>query len=141
VGTPLPPSNNSKQISQSTISTALTAVSAKESSQVVITAPLDDSVVDVIETISGYVTNKNASVLVIIQPLETQDCWAQKPVIVSNDGTWRASVQFGENTSAHSGKSYEVRAFANPYTAIDPGKTVCWPEADAISHPLYLKRQ
>jgi hypothetical protein len=112
-----------------------------DSLRVAITAPTNDSVVDVHDNISGTVSDKKASVWIVIQPLETMGCWIQKRILVDTNGTWIASVQFGESTPEHSGKRYEVRAFANPHSNLSPGPTACWPKADAQSAALYVRRR
>lgn len=103
-----------------------------------ITAPENNSFVNVYDRVSGLVSDRQAHLWVVVQPLQTQDCWVQKPVIVDSRGIWTASVQFGEDKSLHSGKTYEVRVLANPIQKLVPGRTICWPEADAVSGPLYL---
>jgi hypothetical protein len=105
-----------------------------------ITAP-PNSEVDVHDFIMGKVSDKDSHVWLVIQPLETMACWVQKPVIVDDDGTWKASVQFGEHKTEHSGKRYEIRALANPRLALAPGPTKCWPQAEAISAALYVRRR
>jgi hypothetical protein len=91
--------------------------------------------------ISGTVSDKNANVRVVIHPIETPDCWAQMPAVVGDDGTWSVVAQFGENDPSHSGKGYEVRAFANPRANLSPGPTPCWPQAAANSDALYVTRR
>jgi hypothetical protein len=106
-----------------------------------ITAPPNNSEVNVHDFIIGKVSDKDSRIWLVIQPLETMACWVQKPVIVDDDGTWKASVQFGDYTVQHSGKPYEVRALANPRSTLTPGPTECWPQAEAASAGLYVKRR
>lgn len=106
-----------------------------------ITSPPNNSEVDVHDFVTGKVSDKDSHVWLIIQPLQTMVSWVQKPVIVDNAGTWKASVQFGEYTAEHSGKRYEVRAFGNPHSGLAPGPTECWPQAEAISAALYVTRR
>jgi len=97
--------------------------------------------VNVRHEIAGIVSSGGARVFVIIQPRETSDCWVQNPILVNSDRTWRVFAQFGEQTSGHSGKAYEVRALANPKGSLRPGRTSCWPEAEAYSDPIYVVRK
>ena len=91
--------------------------------------------------VSGAVSDKSARVWLVVHPQETSDCWIQNPILANADGTWRLLAQFGENDPAHSGKPFEIRAFANPKSALRPGKTTCWPEAEAHSDPVYVIRK
>jgi hypothetical protein len=71
-------------------------------------------------------------VWLVVQPIETGDCWVQNPILVNNDGEDRAD---------HKGKRYEIRAFANPKATTGPGRVTCWPEAEAWSDGVQLVRQ
>ena len=109
---------------------------------VAITDPINNSLVDVHDRISGTVSNQEAHVWAVIRPVQTQDCWVQMPILVNSSGSWTVAVQFGEFESNHSGKPYEVRVFANPHQILMPGRTTtCWPEADAFSNALYVTRR
>ena len=111
---------------------------------ITIQRPVQNEVVNVRHEVSGVVSSTSSAqgpVSVIVQPQETGDCWVQTPAMVNSDGTWRATVQFGEATAAHSGKPYEIRALQKPKTALSIGKTVCWPAAEAYSDPVYVRRK
>lgn len=128
---PKPPPSQGKQ----------TRTTKNTSLSVIITAPRNAPEVDVHDFIEGKVSDKDAHVWLVIQPLETMACWVQKPVIVDDTGTWKASVQFGEYTADHRGKRYEVRALVNPHSALVSGPIECWPQAEATSTPLFVKRR
>jgi hypothetical protein len=112
-----------------------------QSLSLTIEKPSQNESVGVRHEISGTVSTRSARVWVIIQPREIGDCWVQTPIIVNSDQSWRLLAQFGEDTPEHWKKSYEVRALANPKGDLRPGKTSCWPEAEAYSDPLYVIRK
>ncbi|MDH5181608.1 MAG: hypothetical protein OEZ39_15565 [Gammaproteobacteria bacterium] len=108
-----------------------------------ITAPATNSTVELHDVIRGRVSNPAvAEVWVVIHPVQSVDCWLQKPALVSADGSWMATVQFGkgEGEGSSGGLPYEVRALAGLRQPPIPGKTNCWPEAEVISRALYVKR-
>lgn len=107
---------------------------------IAIVSPTSNTTVEMHDRLRGTVTDAGASIWIVVHPIETMDCWIQKPVIVDQDGSWVANVQFGEDKPKHSGSPYEVRALANPKQALKPGKTSCWPEAVATSRPLFVRR-
>lgn len=109
--------------------------------KIAITEPRNNSRVDIYDRISGTVSDKNAEVWIVLHPTQTPDCWVQTPVLVNSNGTWTASVQFGEQGPSQIGKPYEIRAFANPRSRLSPGRTTCWPKAVANSDALYVNRR
>lgn len=108
---------------------------------IAITAPRNNSEVNVSDMVKGTALRKPSQVWLVIQPRKIKTCWAQGPAIVTDDGKWETSIQFGEDSTDYKGEEYEVRAFVNPHSSLKPGRTQCWPEADAVSAPLYVRRR
>ena len=106
-----------------------------------IQTPTQKELVEVMHKVAGTVSERSAKVWLVVQPRETTDCWIQKPILVNSDGSWQLMAQFGEEKSEHSGKSYEIRALANPKSTMRIGKTSCWPEAAVYSDPVYVVRK
>lgn len=124
-------------------STALLATYsiAAEVPTVRIDSPSTNSIVDQRQEISGTVTPSGAEVWVVIRPMETSDFWVQPQVTVGNDGKWTALVYFGDPGGAHSGKKFEVRAFANPSTPLKEGKGKSWPKSSTQSDVFRYTRR
>lgn len=108
--------------------------------QITIDSLQNNATVDVHEIISGRISIKNTHLWIVIHPIETQDCWVQLPVSINKAGEWIASVQFGEKTSAHNGKKFEVRALADKNNVLKPGRTRCWPKVAYQSASIYVER-
>ena len=98
--------------------------------------------VEVFQDVSGRVSDPKASVWLVIQPRESpSDCWVQPQAAVDSNGVWHVPAQFGEDTPAHTGKRYLVRAVANPREDLRQGKRPCWPAAEAASNLLNAYRR
>lgn len=106
-----------------------------------IDSPPGNSVVDQRQEISGTVSPSTAKVWLVIRPMETSDFWVQPPVTVDTDGKWAVVVYFGDPGAAHSGKRYEVRAFADPVIPLKEGKSASWPAAAGQSDVLRCTRR
>ena len=107
-----------------------------------IDTPAQNTVVDQRQEITGRVTPPNATVVVVVHPMENSDYWAQPSVTVGNDGAWSVLVYFGEPGAAHAGKRFEVRAFASPRAPVNEGRTSGWPVAAAQSNVMrYTRRE
>jgi hypothetical protein len=116
-------------------------VTASEQLRVVITSPKSGTVVEYRHEVNGTVSDPNADVWVVIRPVETSDFWVAPPVTVKEDGSWKVKAYFGEDKPEHSGKPFEVRAFANPVGNISEGKTTQWPRAAAKSNVANVVRK
>jgi len=121
--------------------TAMSQPGGKQTLSIKIQKPAQKELVGVKHEVAGTVSDRSAKVWLVVRPRETADCWIQNPILVNNDGSWRLLSQFGEEKPEHSGKPYEIRALANPKTTMRPGKTICWPEAEVYSDPVYVVRK
>jgi hypothetical protein len=106
-----------------------------------IDSPKTNSIVDQRQEMSGTVFPASAEVWVVIRPTETSDFWVQRQITVGNDGKWTVEVYFGDPGETHSGKKYEVRAFANPSSPLKEGKGKSWPKSAAQSDLFRYSRR
>ena len=120
---------------------SVSEVPAAEQLTISLTAPKKGVGVTHRHEVSGKVSDSKADVWVVVRPVEQSDFWVQPPVTVDNDGTWKVTVYFGEAGSAHVGKRFEVRAFANPTGKISEGKSAQWPKAAARSNVVEVVRK
>ena len=121
--------------------TILFAVTASaEDLKITITDPTEGSKVVHREYVKGTVSDSHADVWVVIHPVETSDFWIQLPVTVKNNGTWKVKAYFGR-AGKDIGKEFEIRAFANPVSALQEGKSSNWPSSEARSDVIDVIRK
>ena len=121
--------------------TILFAVTASaEDLKITITDPTEGSKVVHREYVKGTVSDSHADVWVVIHPVETSDFWIQPPVTVKNNGTWKVKAYFGR-AGKDIGKEFEIRAFANPVSALQEGKSSNWPSSEARSDVIDVIRK
>lgn len=108
--------------------------------KITITDPADGSKVIQREYVKGTVSDPHADVWVVIHPVETSDFWIQPPVTVKNNGTWKVKAYFGR-AGMDVGKEFEIRAFANPVSALQEGKSSNWPSSEARSDVVDVIRK
>ena len=121
---------------------SITALHAQDTSRtltVSILTPLDSSQVVPRQIITGSVSDPSVQVWVVIMPEETNEYWVQPRTAVRKDGTWSVRAYLGEEGTP-SGTPFQVRAFANPRSALKPGRTNDWPEAEAESELVFVTR-
>jgi hypothetical protein len=110
--------------------------------KLLIDAPCDGAKVAQRHFVQGVVTDAKAQVWVIVHPMETSDYWAQPNVTVRDGGKWKVLAYFGEPGAQHSGKSFEVRAVANPKLPLKEGQMLAkWPEAESTSQTIEVVRE
>lgn len=114
---------------------------AQQSLDITIENPASQARVKPRDTISGKVSDPNATVWVVIHPKLTSDFWVQPPVTVDNDGTWEVEGHFGREGAVDSGKPYEIRAFANPAGELVEGLRTDWPSGAAKSRVIKATRE
>ena len=114
-------------------------VSAQEIS-ISITEPMNDSKVSHREYVKGKVSDPLAIVWIVIHPVETSDFWIQPPVTVKNNGDWKVKAYFGR-AGKDSSKEFEIRAYANPSSALSEGRSGMWPKAQAQSDVIDVTRR
>ena len=109
--------------------------------KITITAPCDAAKVAPRHFVEGIVVDPNAQVWVVIHPMEVADYWVQPSVTVREGGKWKVLCYFGE-PGQHSGKPYEVMAFANPKQTLREGQVLPnWPEAQSKSQVIEVFRE
>lgn len=109
--------------------------------RITITAPCEGAKVAPRHFVEGLVSNENAQVWVVIHPMEVADFYVQPTVTVREGGKWKVLCYFGE-PGQHSGKRYEVMAFANPKEKMNQGKLLGnWPAAEAKSQVIEVVRE
>ena len=107
---------------------------------ITITEPADGSKVVHREYVKGTVSDPHSDVWVVIHPVETSDFWIQPPVTVKNNGTWKVKAYFGR-AGMDIGKEFEIRAFANPASSLQEGKSSNWPSSEARSDVIDVIRK
>lgn len=94
------------------------------------------------QLVQGLVTDPGAEVWVVVHPTEVSDYWVQPRVTVRSAGSWKVSIYVGRPGNVDSGKLFEVRAVARPKIELQEGVVLDkWPEAEAISEVVELKRR
>jgi len=106
-----------------------------------LTDPVDGAEVPERPIISGKVSDPKATVWVVVHPMEVSDRWVQPAVTVRRDGTWKVQVYIGRPGNLDVGKSFVVRAIANPKMDLREGMVIPnWPESAAQSDVVEWKR-
>jgi hypothetical protein len=105
-------------------------------------APTEASQVDERPIVEGLVSDPKSEVWVIVHPLEVSDYWVQPRATVRQGGKWKVKIYIGRPGVADVGKSFEIRAVANPLANIKEGDILDnWPQADAISDVVEVTRR
>jgi len=105
-------------------------------------SPLDNGNVVERDFVEGTVSDPRASVSVIVHPMEVGDYWVQQNVNVRKNGTWRVQIHIGRPGAVDAGKRFEIRAVANPNTALREGtKLSTWPQVQAQSDIIEVTRR
>jgi hypothetical protein len=121
---------------------ALWAESAVAQLKVEITAPPDKASVLQRPIVEGRVSDPSATVWVVVHPLEVSDYWVQPRVTVRANGSWKVQIHIGRPGSVDVGKTFEIRAVANPESNLSEGKILPnWPKARAISDVIEVTRK
>ena len=107
-----------------------------------ITAPSDKSSVLERPIVEGTVADPNASVWVIVHPLEVSDYWVQPSITVRPDGAWKVQIYIGRPGNVDIGKRFEIRAVLNPHDQLSEGKILAtWPKGAALSNVIEVTRK
>lgn len=107
-----------------------------------ITAPKEGQEVPERPNVEGIVDDASSDVWVVLHPLEVSECWVQPEVFVHDDGSWITSIYVGRPGRADLGKQFQIRAVVNPVDDLKEGDIVrCWPEAEAQSDLVVVKRK
>lgn len=107
---------------------------------ITISVPVQGSLVDQRQDISGSVSDPAANVFVVVHPVTVSEFWIQPPVTVRNSGEWKVKAHFGRQ-GMDQGAEFEIRAFANPSAQLQEGKYSTWPAAAARSDVVEVKRK
>jgi len=107
-----------------------------------ITAPTDNEQVEELPFAEGTVSDANATVWVVVHPMEVTDYWVQSSASVREGNKWRVQIHIGEPGTAHVGKHFEIMAVANPKPDLKNGeKLKAWPAAKWKSQIVEVVRK
>ncbi len=110
--------------------------------KIAITTPKDGDKVLRRPLVEGTVSDPNATVAVIVHPLEISDYWVQPAVSVRNNGSWKVMIYIGRPGSTDIDKTFEIKAVANPNSTLREGEVLSsWPKAEAISDLIEVTRK
>ena len=113
-----------------------------QNSSLRITAPANGAEVPHRPMVEGKVEKRDARVWVVVHPMADSSYYVQQPATVENDGTWAVQVYIGDAGHQHVGQIFEVVAFANPKTKLDPKDLLgSWPDAQWRSQVVRVKRK
>jgi hypothetical protein len=116
--------------------------SMAEPLKVEITSPSSQSSVPQRPIVEGLVSDPAANVWVVVHPLEVSDYWVQPLATVGTKGSWKAQIHIGRPGDLDVGKTFEIRAVANPKKNLQEGMILPgWPEAGAISDVVEVTRR
>lgn len=121
---------------------ALSSATTVAQMKVAITSPADGSSVVERPTVEGTISDSKATIWVVVHPLEVSDYWVQPRVTVRETGSWKVQIFVGRPGRVDVGKLFEIRAVANPKTALHEGLVLDrWPESAAISELIEVARK
>ena len=107
-----------------------------------ITAPGDNASVDWRPTVQGTVSDPNATVWVVVHPVNTGGYWVQPSVGVDGDGKWRVQIYVGRAPDADVDVHFEIMAVAQPKANLKEGDVLsAWPTAEAKSQVIAVIRK
>jgi hypothetical protein len=116
------------------------APSSQSDVQVRIEFPRDGASVGQRPNIKGSISNRDATVWLIVHPLETGAYWVQ-PAISVRGGTWQAIPYIGRLGNLDLGKKFELMAIANAREEISEGQIYSyWPAATSESQVITVVR-
>jgi hypothetical protein len=114
--------------------------SSKSDVQVRIDFPKDGAGVGQRPSIKGSISKRDATVWLIVHPMETGAYWVQPPISVSG-GTWQADPYIGRPGNLDLGKKFELMAIANAREEISEGQIYSyWPPAASESEVITVVR-
>ncbi|HEY2170373.1 MAG TPA: hypothetical protein VGJ30_12155 [Candidatus Angelobacter sp.] len=106
-----------------------------------ITSPTDGATVPERPFVEGTVSDPNATVWVVIHPMEVSDYWVQPKTSMRGGGRWKVQVYAGRPGTPDVGKHFEIRAVANPKQPLREGiKLTDWPNAQLQSPIIEVVR-
>jgi hypothetical protein len=120
-----------------TLFTAATVLGRSEGFR--ITSPTDGS--DVPERPDVVGTGATGEVWVVVHPTDVSEFWAQPPVTVKEDGSWKVKIYIGRPGTVDVGKTFEVRAFMGVAGRVADGLLLGWPDAASKSQVVEVKRK
>lgn len=107
-----------------------------------ITSPTDQSYVAWRPTVQGTVSDPNATVWVVVHPVNTGGYWVQPSVGVGGDAKWRVQVYVGRAPDADVDVHFEIMAVAQPKANLKEGDVLgAWPTAEAKSQIIDVIRK
>jgi len=107
-----------------------------------ITAPENEASVTWRPTVEGKVSSPNATVWVIVHPVNTGGYWVQPSVGVGGDGKWRVQIYVGRAPDADVDLHFEIMAIAQPKANLKEGDVLsAWPTAEAKSQIIDVIRK
>lgn len=105
-----------------------------------ITDPATGDAVEWRPIVRGTVSEANAEIWVVIHPQGVSGFWVQPPVTVDGD-SWSVQVYVGHKEGLDRGKTFEIRAYANPREELHEGERDSWPTAEAVTKVVEVTRQ
>jgi hypothetical protein len=109
--------------------------------EISIRTPENGDIVAQREVVFGLVSDP-ATVWVVVKPMEDNRYWVQPSTNMRNNGKWWVLAHFGQAISEHSGKSFQVRACANPIAGLSEGLIFyTWPQCVAWSNIVTVTRK
>jgi hypothetical protein len=121
---------------------AFDAAVATAKLEIIISTPVYGSHVIERPYVAGTVTDPNASLWVVVHPMDVSDYWVQPAVTVRRDGSWKVQIYIGRSGNVDVGKRFEIRAVANPKVRLREGLVLPgWPQAGVISDVVEVERR
>ncbi len=131
-----------RMLALAAVGVVLSTIASAGEVNVAISSPTDGSPVGQRPIVKGTVSDPNASVWVVVHPLEVSDYWVQPRITVRDSGSWKVQIHIGRPGSVDVGKLFEVRAVANPEVELREAKVLGgWPRAAAISNVIEVIRK
>ena len=109
---------------------ATTTPSTQANDPLRITAPTENAQVEELPFAEGTLPDANATVWLVVHPMEVPDYWVQAPASPREGTKWRLQIHIGRPGSDDVGKHFEIMAVANPKPDLKIGdKLKNWPTA------------
>ncbi len=117
-----------------------TFAALSQSSRFAIVNPTNGSPVRAISAVGGVIHDSSAKVWIVVHTVGTSNYFVEGPASVKSNGEWSCNVSFGR-AGTDSGKTFEIRAFANPSEELHSDRTLNkWPSADYSTSPVTVNR-
>lgn len=119
------------QLSSRTVPTKI----KRKASNLLISQPSQNKIVSREIVVEGKVSN--ADTVWVLVGSKTGGYWAQRPIVVNDDGTWKGPILIGHFTNLDTGVRFQLKAMVHPVKPLkEEDYFRPWPKAELMSETV-----